>query len=72
MSMPNFAQSNQGLAAMQQHQQGLQAAVDAGRLWMEPLSPSAQRNAANSRSTRCSRSSAISSRSAGNGSSVTT
>ncbi|MGH3980628.1 MAG: hypothetical protein ACRDRZ_16790 [Pseudonocardiaceae bacterium] len=36
MSMPNFAQSNQGLAAMQQHQQGLQAAVDAGQLWMEP------------------------------------
>ena len=36
MSMPNFAQSNQGLAAMQQHQQGLQAVVDAGQLWMEP------------------------------------
>lgn len=36
MSMPNFAQSNQGLAAMQQHQQGLRAAVDAGQLWMEP------------------------------------
>lgn len=36
VSMPNFAQSNQGLAAMQQHQQGLQAVVDAGQLWMEP------------------------------------
>ncbi len=36
MSVPNFAQANQGLAAMQQQQQGLSAAVTAGELWMEP------------------------------------
>lgn len=36
MSIPNFAQSNQGLAAMQQQQIGLSAAVEAGTLWMEP------------------------------------
>ncbi len=36
MSVPNFAQANQGLAAMQQQQHGLSAAVTAGHLWMEP------------------------------------
>ena len=36
MSVPNFAQANQGLVAMQQQQQGLNAAVTAGELWMEP------------------------------------
>ena len=36
MSVPNFMQANQGLAAMQQQQQGLNAAVTAGELWMEP------------------------------------
>lgn len=36
MSVPNFAQANQGLAAMQQQQTGLRAAVEAGKLWMEP------------------------------------
>jgi len=36
VSIPNFAQANQGLAAMQQQQQGLSAAVEAGQLWMEP------------------------------------
>jgi hypothetical protein len=29
-------QANQGLAAMQQQQHGLDAAVTAGELWMEP------------------------------------
>ena len=36
MSVPNFMQANQGLAAMQQQQYGLDAAVTAGELWMEP------------------------------------
>ena len=36
MSVPNFMQANQGLAAMQQQQHGLDAAVTAGELWMEP------------------------------------
>jgi len=36
VSVPNFAQANQGLGAMQQQQQGLSAAVAAGQLWMEP------------------------------------
>jgi len=36
VSVPNFAQANQGLAAMQQQQSGLRAAVEAGKLWMEP------------------------------------
>jgi hypothetical protein len=36
VSVPNFTQANQGLAAMQQQQHGLSAAVTAGELWMEP------------------------------------
>lgn len=36
VSVPNFAQANQGLAAMQAQQSGLSAAVEAGTLWMEP------------------------------------
>ena len=36
MSVPNFTQANQGLAAMQQQQHGLSTAVTAGELWMEP------------------------------------
>ena len=36
MSVPNFMQANQDLAAMQQQQHGLDAAVTAGELWMEP------------------------------------
>jgi hypothetical protein len=36
VSVPNFTQANQGLAAMQQQQHGLNAAVTAGELWMEP------------------------------------
>jgi len=36
VSVPNFAQASQGLAAMQQQQQGFRAAVEAGQLWMEP------------------------------------
>lgn len=36
MSVPNSAQANHGLAAMQQQQTGLRAAVEAGTLWMEP------------------------------------
>ena len=36
MSVPNFTQASQGLAAMQQQQHGLNAAVTAGDLWMEP------------------------------------
>ena len=36
MSVPNFTQASHGLAAMQQQQHGLSAAVTAGHLWMEP------------------------------------
>lgn len=35
MSTPNFAAAGQNLAAIDQQQQGLQAAVAAGELWME-------------------------------------
>jgi len=36
VSVPNFTHASQGLAAMQQQQHGLNAAVTAGDLWMEP------------------------------------
>ncbi|MGH3977511.1 MAG: hypothetical protein ACRDRZ_00670 [Pseudonocardiaceae bacterium] len=36
MPVPDFAQAGQDLAGLQQHQQGLQSAIDAGQLWMEP------------------------------------
>lgn len=34
--MPSFVQASQGLETLQQEQRGLQAAVAAGELWMEP------------------------------------
>lgn len=36
MSVPNFAQANRDLASLQQRQQGLDAAIFGGELWMEP------------------------------------
>ncbi|MGH3977513.1 MAG: hypothetical protein ACRDRZ_00680 [Pseudonocardiaceae bacterium] len=36
MPVPDFAQAGQDLAGLQQHQQGLRSAIDAGQLWMEP------------------------------------